>query len=277
MNINNILESLNVLSNKLIGSIESEVYEILDKIISISPKILKEEPLKHIFFPNEINGIILIANSLLLFYICYYIFSRILNMYNGGAVENVYKMILKTVIILILVNNSYYICKEILNINYVLSESIDKFSEGIVNKEISFKTFKDEIMSLKDIIENDNLSIDGIIKGMIAFVSISMLVSFSIRYVTIIFLIIISPFAFICLISHTTRGISKMWGKLLFVNLIVQAFVKLFLLIPIVYKDKNSIMYKVILLGTMYILYKINNFVREFTSQISLPKLRGRE
>ena len=68
-----------------------------------------------------------------------------------------------------------------------------------------------------------------------------------------------------------------MWGKLLFVNLIVQAFVKLFLLIPIVYKDKNSIMYKVILLGTMYILYKINNFVREFTSQISLPKLRGRE
>ena len=160
MNINNILESLNVLSNKLIGSIESEVYEILDKIISISPKILKEEPLKHIFFPNEINGIILIANSLLLFYICYYIFSRILNMYNGGAVENVYKMILKTVIILILVNNSYYICKEILNINYVLSESIDKFSEGIVNKEISFKTFKDEIMSLKDIIENDNLSID---------------------------------------------------------------------------------------------------------------------
>lgn len=276
MNVNNLLNSINVLSEKLISSIESQVYDVLDDIISIGPEILKSEPLKYIFFPNKINGIILIANSLILFYVCYYIFTRIICMYNGNTVENVNKFILKMIIVVLLVNSSYYICEEILNINKIFSESIDKFSYDIIGEEVNFKSFKKEILSLKDVVENDTLTIDGIIKSMVALGSMSVLVTFAIRYVTIIFLLLVSPFAIVCFFSNVTRGISKTWGKLLFVNLIIQIFVKLFLVIPLAYKDKNDMVYKVVLLGSMYILYKINNFVREFTMQISLPRLNER-
>ena len=273
MDINNLLESLNVIIEKFLSSIEGQVFDILDKITLVGPDILKSEPLKYIFFENKINGIIIIANSLVLLYACYYIFNRVLSMYNGTDVESVNNFIFKIVLITLLVNNSYYICEEILNINNIFSECVDTFSKDIVKSEVNFTAFKKEIISLKEAIKGDNLTIDGIIKSMLAFLSMSMLITFSIRYVTIIILIIISPFAFICLLSNATRGISKMWGKLLFINLITQIFIKIILIIPLVYKDKDSQIYKVILLGTMYILYKGNTFIRELTSQISLPKI----
>ncbi len=273
MNINNLLESLNVLIEKFLNSIEGQVFDILDKITLVGPEILKNEPLKHIFFESKINGIIVIANALILFYACYYIFTRILSMYNGAEVESVNNFVFKIIIIVLLVNNSYYICDEILTINSTFCESVDNFSKEIVKHEVNFTEFKNEIVSLKSVIEGDNLTIEGIIKSMLAFGSMSMLVTFSIRYVTIILLIIITPIALVCLVSNVSRGITKMWGKLLFVNLIMQIFVKIILIIPLAYKDKDTELYKIILLGSMYILYKSNSFIRELTSQISMPKL----
>lgn len=273
MNINNILESLNLLIEKFLSSIEGQVFAILDKITLIEPDILKNEPLKHIFFENKVNGIIIIANALILFYACYYIFTRILSMYNGAEVESVNNFVFKIIIIVLLVNNSYYICNEILTINSTFCECVDIFSKDVVKHEVNFNELKNEIVSLKSVVEDDNLTIEGIIKSMLAFGSMSILITFSIRYVTIILLIIISPLALVCLVSNVTRGISKTWGKLLFVNLIMQVFVKIILIIPLAYKDKNTELYKIILLGSMYILYKSNSFIRDLTNQISLPKL----
>ena len=249
MNINNIAESLNILIEKFLSSIEGQVFDILDKITLIGPEILKTEPLKNIFFESKINGMIIIANALILFYACYYMFTRIISMYNGSEVESVNNFVFKIILVVLLVNNSYFICNEILTVNSNFCESIDEFSKDIVKREVNFTEFKNEIVSLKEVIEKDNLTIEGIIKSMLAFGSMSVLVTFAIRYVTIILLVIISPIALVCLVSNTTRGISKMWGKLLFVNLIIQIFVKIILIIPLAYKDKNSELYKVILLG----------------------------
>ena len=35
------------------------------------------------------------------------------------------------------------------------------------------------------------------------------------------------------------------------------------------YKDVNSIMYKIILVGTIYIIYKLNSFAKELFSKFS--------
>ena len=126
MDINNIISSISVLSEKIFKSIEGEVYDLLDNIILIGPNLLKDEPLNKIFFPKGINGIIVIANSLIIFYTTYYILTRIISMYNGNTVESVYKFIIKLVIIVLLVNNSYGICNEVLNINEVLNNTIEQ-------------------------------------------------------------------------------------------------------------------------------------------------------
>ena len=275
MDINNIISSISVLSEKIFKSIEGEVYDLLDNIILIGPNLLKDEPLNKIFFPKGINGIIVIANSLIIFYTTYYILTRIISMYNGNTVESVYKFIIKLVIIVLLVNNSYDICNEVLNINEVLNNTIDKACVDIAKKEVSFKSLKEEITSIEQLKKDSEISIDTITKNMLSFMSISLLITFAIRYVTVILLSILSPFAFVCLTSNITRGISKSIGKLFFLNLFFQMIIKLLLVIPIIYTDKTSIIYKVVLIGTMYMLYRANSFVREIASNISVPNVKG--
>ena len=264
-----VLNNLNSISEKLFKSIENEVYKILDNIVYISEDILKKEPLKNIFFENEINGIIIIAISLILFYIIYYILNQLITLYNGKDIENIYHFVLKIIIVSILVNSSFFICEQILNFFYLLTEAVGNFGEEISGYEITFETLKEEITSIEQILNIDFLSLDGIVKSMICFGVISILINFSIRYVTVIFLVIISPFAVISLTSDLTVGIFKTWIKTLVINLIIQIFVKIIIIIPIMYKDTKDIMYKIILIGSLYLIFKVNNFAKELFIKIS--------
>lgn len=269
MNTENILDNINLISEKLFKSVEEQVYKVLDELVVIGPDILKKEPLKNICYSDKINGIIIIANSLILFYIIYFVFNQIINLYNGKATVNIYKSIIKIVVVGIIVNCSYYICEEILNLFKLLYDSIDLFCKEITDVKICFTSLKEVIINIKDFLDNDLLSLNGLIKGMVSFGSVSILINFSIRYVTIIFLVLISPFAFISLSSDITSGIFKSWGKLLIVNLLIQIIVKFIIIIPIVYKNTNTIMYKIILVGSIYLIYKINTFTKEIFIRIT--------
>ena len=274
MQIDSIVSSIGIISEKLFKSIEGQAYDILDNIILIGPDILKNEPLNKIFYPDKINFIIVIANAFIFFYAIYYSLNRIVNMYNGGNVESVYNFILKLTIISLLVNNSYYLCEEILSFNEIVNQTIDKSLSDIIKKDINFKNLKEEVISLKAAVKSEFISLESIIKNTLSFFSISLLITFSIRYVTVILLIIISPFAIICLTSNLTRGIFKGWGKMLFINIIFQLFIKLLLVIPLLYSNKDNTIYKIILLGTMYMIYRLNNFIRDIMNQIQVPNLK---
>lgn len=269
MNVNDIINNLNLLSEKLFKSVEGEVYKTLDNIVNITPNILKTEPLNNIFFDNKASGIVLIANSLMLFYITYYMFTQILSLYNGNTTENLYVFILKLVVIFILVNNSYFICELILNILNELTEVIEIFGKDVSKESINFINLKEKIISIKDFMKNDFLSLDGLIKGVISFGAITILINFSIRYVTVIFLIIIFPLILTTLTSNITIGIFKSYFKLLITTLLTQIIVKLVILIPIMYRNIDSIMYKIILVGSIYIIYRINIFVKDIFVKIS--------
>lgn len=265
----NIISNLNLLSDKIFKILEKEVYTTLDNIINITPDILNKEPLKTIFTKEETNGVILIANALILFYILHFIISQIISIYNGKNIENIYQFIIKIIIIGILVNNSYFICELILKVFNGLSNAIDIFCKNFIDKDITFSVLKENIYKLKDIDKSDLISIEGLIKSTLSLSSVSILITLSIRYVTVILLLLISPIAIICLCSNITSGFSKIWFKTLFINLSMQIFIKLVILIPIVYKDTKSSMYKVILLGSLYLLYKINSFISSIFSKIS--------
>lgn len=269
MNVNDIINSLNLISEKLFKSVEGEVYTTLDKIVNISPDILKSDPLKNIFFENKVNGIILIANSLMMLYITYYMFTQLISLYNGNTTENIYTFIIKLVVVFILINNSYFICELILNITSEITSSIELYGEDISGQDVTFSNLKEKIISIKDFMKNDLLSLDGLIKGVISFGAITILINFSIRYVTMIFLLIIFPLALTTLTSNITSGIFKSYFKIFIVTLLTQIVVKLVILIPLMYKDIDSIMYKIVLVGTIYIIYRINTFVKELFVKIT--------
>ncbi|MCX8075192.1 MAG: hypothetical protein N2749_06390 [Clostridia bacterium] len=269
MQPNDIINNLNIISEKLFKSVEGQVYEVLDKITVITPDILRTEPLKNIVSTDRINGMIIIANSFILFYICYYIFTQLISMYNGRKIENVYLFIIKIVVIYIIVNNSYYICEIILDLFEKFSYSIDLFTQELSNEKINFNSLKEDIVSIEDFMKTDLFSLNGIIKGVISFGMLTILINFSIRYVTIIFLIVISPFAIMTASSKISSGFFKTWIKLLLTNMFTQIIVKLLLIVPIVYKSTDSVMYKIILVGTIYLLYRITTFTKELFTKIS--------
>jgi hypothetical protein len=269
MNVNDIISSLNLISEKLFKSVEGEVYTTLDKIVNISPDILKSDPLKNIIFENKVNGIIVIANSLMMLYITYYMFTQLMSLYNGNTTENIYTFIIKLIVVFILVNNSYFISELVLDITSEITYSIETYGEDISGQDISFSNLKEKILSIKDFMKNDLLSLDGLIKGVISFGVITILINFSIRYVTMIFLLIIFPLALTTLTSSITSGIFKSFFKLFIITLLTQIIVKLVILIPLMYKDVNSIMYKIVLVGTIYIIYRINTFVKDLFVKIT--------
>lgn len=265
----NILNQINIIAEKIIKSVESQVYEVLDKIMIIGPELLKEEPLKKICPVDQVNGIILIASAFILFYAIYFGFTQMLNLYKGNCVENVYKFIMKSIIIGIMIHSSYFLCSEILNLFGLLTSAIDGAFENVSGSQITFTNLKEVIMEIDDLLTQDVLSLNGMIKGMISFGFVSILIHFSIRYVTILFLIIVSPFAFVSLASNLTSGIFESWIKTLITNLFVQIVVKFMILIPITYKDTNSILYKIILVGSIYLIYQVNHFTKEIFSKIT--------
>lgn len=269
MEANDIITNLNYLLEKVFKSIEGEIFKTLDKLTIIGPEILKEEPLKNIVFENKVNGLVIIANTLILFFVIYYVFKQLIGIYNGNKIESIYVFIIRIIIVCIIVNFSYYICEEILNIFGILGESIDTYASDAINKKVTFENLKDSIINIENIINTDLVSLDGIIKGIISFGSVSILISFSVRYVTVIFLIIISPLAFVCLSSNLTSGIFNMWVKMLIVNLTLQIGIKLLIFIPLAYKNQNDIIYKIILVGTISLIYKFNIFIKELLARIS--------
>ncbi len=272
MQAQDILNNLDIIAEKLFRSVETQVFKTLDDIVLIGTNILKVEPLKNVFYHDKINGLIMIANSLILFFIIYNILINLISMYNGNKICNMYSFIIRIVFVTIIVNSSYFICEQILNIVELFSNSIDIFSKQLAGQSVNFVNLKEAIISIEDFMKTDLISLDGIIKGMISFGAISVLINFSIRYVIIIFLIIISPFAFVSLASDLSIEFFYTWTKLFLTNLFVQIVVKLLILIPLMYKHTNNIMYKIILVGTIYIIYKINSFTKEifmkFSSQI---------
>lgn len=259
----NIINNLNVLLEKFFGTVESEVFEVLDKLYKITPKLLEEEPLKKILAKDTEENIILILISLITLFIIFYLITYIFSLYSGNKQENIFKFVFKVSIFLILSSSSVYIIETILDLNNMLTNIILNIGEDITKKEISFESLKECITNIEKSMSSDAISIDGVIKGVISIGASSILITLAIRYVTIIVLIILSPVAIMLAANDNTYSLFLAWLKSFLISILTQNIIAVILIIPLSFKNTDGIMYKIVLVGSMYLLYKINNFVRE--------------
>ncbi len=267
-----IINTINTILQNLFASIDNSLYDILDDITFISEDILTDKYFEKIFGPSVSDGILLIANSLLFGFLLYYSIKYLMAHLTFLQLESPYQFIFKLVICGTCMNFSYFIIGQFLSLFSTITLSIRSVGETLFNTEICFATLINEINSTISIDSNTlNLfSLDGIIKSTLSISLLSLIFSYSFRFIMIKVFILITPFAILSLSLSSTAWFFKSWIKNLFALLFIQIIVSLVLLI-IFSMDYSSgnLLVKFLYIGAIYALIKANSFVREFIGGIS--------
>ena len=169
-------------------------------------------------------------------------------------------------------NFSPFIVELILNLNSNISLAIRNLGENLFGKEICFSELINTI-NTNIAIDTNSLnifSVDGLIKSTLSISLLSLVFSYSLRYIMIKVFLLLSPFAFISLSLDSSSWFFKSWLKNLFSLLFIQIIVSLVLLIlfSLDYSSTN-LFNKFIYVGGIYALIRANTFVRQFIGGIS--------
>lgn len=267
-----IANSINSLFSNLFSSIDNNVYLILDEITFINTDIFNDSFFTKIFGTNSYSGLLLICNSLLISFIIFYCIKLIYSHLTFTTVEKPFQFLFKLLIFGILMNSSLFICEQIININSLISLAIREIGENIFNSNINFTEIIKKINTVIVIGNTDfNLfSMDGIIKSFLSFELINLLFTYSLRYILVKIFILISPFAFLSLISNTSNWFFKSWFRGFFALLIIQSFVSIILLIIFsINIESNNTLLKLLYLSSLYALTKANIYIKELVGGIS--------
>ncbi len=267
-----IANSINNLFNNLFSSIDNNIYSILDQITFIDIDIFSDSFFQKIFGTNSYSGILLICNSLLISFIIFYCIKLLYSHLTFSTIEKPFQFLFKLLIFGILMNSSFFICEQIVNINSLISLSIREIGENLFNSNINFTEIIKKINTIIVIGNTDfNLfSLDGIIKSFISFELINLLFTYSLRYILVKIFILMSPFAFLSLISNNSNWFFKSWFRGFFALLIIQSFVSIILLIIFsINIESNNILLKLLYLSSLYALTKANIYIKELVGGIS--------
>lgn len=267
-----IINTINTILGNLFSSIDNNLYSLLDDITFISSDILNDRNFDKIFGSSASNGILLIANSLLLGIILYFSFRLLISHFTYSQIENPHSFLFKLIICGICMNFSYFLISQFLDIFSNVSLAIRNLGENLFNKNICFSELILDInnnISI-DISSLDIFSLDGLIKSTISFSLLNLVFSYSFRYILIKLFVLLSPFAILSNSLNSTSWFFKSWFKNLFSLLFIQIIVSIVLLIlfSIDYSSSN-ILSKFIYIGGLYCLIKANSFVRDFIGGIS--------
>ena len=272
MEMENISNAINNIFSNLFSSIDNNLYLILDDITFISSDILNDSYFEKILGSQTSNGIILICNALIIGIVLYHAITSLFSNITFNKPLNHGKFILRLVVFSIIMNFSPFFCSIILDFVSMVSLAIRNIGEVLFNKNICFSTLIQEINSVITV-DNSSInlfSLDGIIKAFISIGLLNLVFSYSLRYILIKLLILLSPFAVISLISEKTAWFFSSWLKALIALLAIQIVVALVLLIIFSLNlSSQDLFTKILLLGAIYSLMRSNTFVHELIGGVS--------
>lgn len=262
-----ITRSINTIITSLFNSIDNNIYNNLDGISFINPEIINNSSISKLLGNNEKTGLIIISNTIILGLCIYYIVRYYFNNILEQPVEKPTQFIFKLLIIMFFINFSYFIIEQIININYLISISIKATSSSILNTDVSFSNLI-TLINKKIIMDNDInlLSYNGVLKCSLSIGLLFLLFSYSIRYILIQVLILVTPLVFLTLINSSSSWIFKSWCKALFLMLIIQIFIPIILTIIFLIDSTNE----VLLLSGIFVLSRINTYIKEIFGGIGL-------
>lgn len=267
-----IIDTLNKLFTNLFSSIDNTLYSLLDKIVFVDSSIIKDSFFDKAFGNGYNIGLTTLANSLLFGFTIYYCGRLLLSTYTGNNVEKPYQFILKAIIFAIFVNNSQFLCQQIIMINSLITDAIREIGKYIFGNTISFTSLIKQMNSFVNLTEKSfNLfSFDGIMKSFISVGLLNLLFSYSLRYIMIKVFVLLSPFAFLSLINKNTSWFFATWMKGFISLLLIQPFIALIFLIVFSFDGTfSSAFSQLMYIGAIYALTKANHYMRELIGGIS--------
>jgi len=276
MDTNNIIEiittTLGTIFSNLFSSIDNSLYGVLDDIIFISKDILNNSYFEKFFGTSASQGILLICNSLIIGFVLYYAMSLLFSYISFSSPMRPSSFILRVIVFTILLNFSYFICEQILNLNSNISLAIRNVGENIFNKNISFSTLIQNLNSVISIEgENFNIfSLDGLLKGFISLGLFNLVFTYALRYIMVKIFVLLAPFAFLSLFLNKTAWFFQAWLKSFLALLFVQIIISLILLLTFALDfSANDLFTKILCVGSIYALIKANGFVKELMGGIT--------
>lgn len=262
-----VIDTINSLCNSLFSSINTTIFPELDKLIFLNTDLINSTNMERIIGTNFNTGLLVLAEFFLSAFVLYYSVRKFTSFYSGHEVESPAKFFVKSIFIGSIVFSSFSICTSILQITSEITDFIIELGKNIFNQSISFSNL---ISKLTQLSPNDTgfnfFSFNGILSSIVSISSLSLIISFSIRYILTKVLVLLSPFSFLCLINMNTSPLFKCWLKSFFSLLLVQIIMALILLISfaLIKSNNNTIFNQLLLIGSTFALMKSSTFVKDF-------------
>lgn len=267
-----ILNSINELFSMIFSSIDNTIYSTLDNLTFINDNILSDGNFQKILGQSANDGILLVCNSLILGFIIYYSINYLISHLIYSKIDSPKQFIFKCVIFIAIMNSSLWVCSEIINIISIITSVISDLSFSLFGKETTFSNFIN-IINQNIYSSNDGftlISFDGFVKSFISFGLINLIFTYSLRYIMVLVFSLISPFAFLSLITNSSEWFFKVWIKTFISLLLVQVLISLILLLAFsIPLDNNSNISKLLYIGIIYALIKSNSYMKELFGGIS--------
>lgn len=262
---------MNDIFSKLFSSIDLNIYETLDDITFINSDIINNFKIQKIVGKNLNDGILLICNALIFGIIIYYATSYLVSHLTMNKVQKPYEFIFRLIIFGIIMNNSVFICEQIINLISIISTLSRQIGENLFGESICFSNFIKVINEKVYMGENINLfSFDGLIKSFITIGFVNLIFTNSLRYIMIQVFSIISPFAILTLVSPKSSNFFKKW-LISFVSLLSeQILISIILVLAFSFGNfMEENFQKLIYIGILYALTKTNIFMNQILGGIS--------
>lgn len=267
-----IIDTINTIFTNIFSSIDNNLYSILDNIVFIDTDIMHSSYFNNIFGTSTSNGILLIANSLIVGFVLYYCIKLMLSNLGICQVQTPISFIFKVIFFAICMNSSFFICEQLIFLNYSLSSAITGLGQDLFKVSISFQGVVDKLNAIIHIEENslNIFSIDGILKSVVSVSFLNLAFSYSVRYIMLKVLILISPFAILCLCLPNSSGFFKSWLRCFLSMLFIQDLVAIVLVIIFSLDFKvYNLFSKFLICGGVFTLIKANSYVKEFMGGFS--------
>lgn len=269
---NSIIQTITSIFQTLFSSIDNNIYKILDDLVFIDSDILNNSIFEKIFGTNTSNGLLIIANSLLIGFALYYGVRLLYSYYMNLQVERPYQFIFKLLIFGIIMNCSFSICQQFLELNSFISQAIQSLGKHLFGYNISFSEL---ILQLNKSIslgetELNIFSFEGLIKGFISFGLFNLIFSYSLRFILVKLFVLLTPFAILSLINQSTSWFFKTWLRTILSLLLQQSLVAIILLLLFsINLSSTDIFSQLLCVGGMYALIRTNSYMRSLIGGIS--------
>lgn len=265
-----IANTINELIQNLFSSIDNNIYSYIDEIIFLTPSSISNNNFEDLFTTSS-KSILVIANALILAYLLYYCVKLFLSYYSGTQVERPYQFIFKLILCAIIMNSSYFICEQLINITDLITQALQEIGSNFTSKTISFKTLVTELNSVISISGTslDIFSLTGIIKSFCSIGLISLMFPYAIRLIMVKVFIILAPFAILSCSINSFSWFFRSWFRSFFSLLFMQFFITIILIVTLYLDFSSNLISKFLYVGSIYALTKSNTYIRSLIGGIS--------